>query len=286
MEQPREPVNGGDSKRSPVDDAEAAAGERHGYRDALAETRRVIDVQVQMAEDADEEILTVIRIAFLSLGGVVTLIAYVPRLVAEALPWIAVATTLLVTSILLSAYIYRGITLYAGFGDHGYDRHAPRQKLKYEFLIDPSDGRSTIDDLPTTERHPSAQAVRSALLNEHQAGISHNNVEIKYRSQLHQQTILLLVTAVLLVGVGLSNAILGEVSTYTWVAILGATAVVLLISVYTVLKSIGLVARFIQTDADPDRLTYGYGFERKYPYLSRVCAFVTTYLYDPADGEW
>ncbi|MFP8951629.1 hypothetical protein ACLI4Z_01475 [Natrialbaceae archaeon A-arb3/5] len=256
------------------------------YQEALTETRRVVDVQVQMAEDTDEEILTLMRLELLALGGVVTLFTYSPSLVTAALPWVVTSVLLLLSSILLAAYIYRGITLYAGFGDHGYDRHIPPEKVPYESIIRSSEDRSSRDGTPLVEDVPSVSAFRASLLDEHQAGISHNNVEIKYRSQLHQQTVFLLLFAILTLGIGLGWAILEEASTATVVVVSLTTIGVVIASLHTILKSAGLVARFIQTTADPDRLTYGYGFEREYPYFSRVCAFVTTYLYDPADEEW
>ena len=64
-----------------------------------------------------------------------------------------------------------------------------------------------------------------------------------------------------------------------------ATVAAIAAGCYTIVKALGLIGRFIQTKADPNRLSYGYAFDRKYPYLSQLCLFVMTYLYDPVDGE-
>jgi len=256
------------------------------YDQALLETRNVIEVQVEMAENTDEEALTIIRLNFLSLGGIVTLIAYVPELIKKAIPWVALSVLLLSASILISAFIYRGITLYAGFGDHGYDKHAPEQKLKYNFIIDSSYERSTPDNSSLQQGVPRLPEFQAALLNEHQAGISHNNIEIKYRSQIHQHASWLLLIAVLTIGLGLTVALSDTIGNNLKILLVIITIIALLVAVYTLIRSIGLLSRFIQTNEDPDRLSYGYAFEREYPYFSKVCKFVNKYLYDPVEEEW
>jgi len=253
------------------------------YQEALTETRRVIDAQVEMIENTEDEILMIMRLNIIALGGVVTLLTYIPDLVATALPWVAVSSLLIISSILISGFIYRGVTLYAGFGDHGHDDHIPRQKIPYGDLVRTSEDASV-------EGHngqlPSREEFFSALLNEHQSGISHNNVEIKYRSQIHQQAILLLLSGVLLLGIGLVTGISNAESVYVLGSLAIATSLMVAGAGYTLVKSIGLIGRFIQTNADPSRLSYGYAFERQYPYLSRLCLFILMYVYDPEHGEW
>jgi FtsH-binding integral membrane protein len=255
------------------------------YAEALAETRRVVDVQVEMVENTDTEIISLMRLNLLAFGGLVTLVAYVPNLIASALPWVVISVPLFVLSVLLSVFIYRGVTLYAGFGDHGYDAYVPKQKVRYDSIINPSVDGSSDREFVRPDR-PSTEAFRAALLNEHQSGISHNNVEIKYRSQIHQQVILLFLTAILVLGIGLVVAIADISGAPGTAVVVLATGGAVAAALYTIVKSAGLISRFIRTKADPNRLSYGYAFERQYPHLNRVCSFVTAYLYDPSDDDW
>ena len=272
---------------SPAPSSAGAAADRDAlpaaYRESLVETRRVLDVQYEMAEDTDEEILTVVRINLLALGGVVTLIAYVPDLITEALPWVVLSGAFLILSILLATYIYRGLTLYAGFGDHGYDKNVPRQKLPYGRVITTSADRTAPESPPVPETLPSATAFGAALLREHQAGINHNNVEIKYRSQIHQLVMLLLLVAIVILGIGIAVALSDGLPPAVWTVVAVATAGFVASGLYIVSKAAGFVYHFTQTSTDPERLSYGYAFSRKYPYLSRVCALFFDDLGESSD---
>lgn len=256
------------------------------YPDALTETRRVIDLQINMIENTDSTIVSLIQLNLFGLGGLVTLTAYLPDLIAQSLLWVALATIWFVSSILIGAFIYRGATIYAGFGDHGHDSNIPRQKLPYNTLIRSSE---TVSDVESAAKSniPSTDGFRSALLNEHQSGISHNNVEIKYRSQIQQQVVLLLLVAIITLGIGLGLSLTGVSGPYALVLLWDATLGMIAAGMYIIVKSLGLIGRFIQTKADPNRLSYGYAFEREYPYLSKLCLFVLENLYDPnPDAEW
>lgn len=259
-------------------------GSPPAYSEALTETRRVLDVQREMIENTDTEIVSLIRLDLLSLGGIITLTAYVPELVAEALLWVVLASLCLISSVLIAAFIYRGVTIYAGFGDHGVDSSAPPEKLRYETLIAPSDHVTDINAFSTVDP-PASDTFRAGVLNEHQLGISHNNIEIKYRSQIHQQVIQLMLVGLLMLGIGLATGLANLSGPYELLLVGVATVAVGAFAIYTIVKSLGLIGRFIQTKTDPNRLSYGYGFERQYPYLSRLCLVVLRYLYDPNKGD-
>lgn len=256
------------------------------YPEALTETRRVIDMQVKMIENTDSTIVSLIQLNLLGLGGLVTLAAYLPDLIAQSLPWVVLASIWSTSSILIGAFIYRGATIYAGFGDHGHDDNIPRQKLPYNTLISSSE---TVTGAEGTVKSniPSPDEYRSMLLNEHQSGISHNNVEIKFRSQIQQQVILLLLIAIITLGIGLSIGLTGLAGPYALVLPGAAMLGIIAAGMYIIVKSLGLIGRFIQTKTDPNRLSYGYAFEREYPNLSKLCQFVLEHLYDPnTDGNW
>lgn len=255
------------------------------YTEALNETKRVIDVQIRMVENSDTETVSLMRLGILALGGIVTLIAYVPELIGNAILWVAVSVLILIFALFFSAFIYRGITLYAGFGDHGYDDHVPRQKLRYEKLINYSDENTGPDAAVPSDRLSSTETFRAELINEHQAGISHNNIEIKYRSQIQQQIILLILIAILGLGVGLVSTIVEGIGKHGTLVVGLTTASIWMAALYIIIKTLGLVGGFIQTNADPSRLSYGYGFKRQYPYLSRICLFTMRHFYNPTDWE-
>jgi hypothetical protein len=267
-----------DNKNEDIEDQSACS-------EALTETRRVIDVQIEMIENTDTEIISLMRLNILGLGGVVTLIAYLPELISESIFWVALAVLWFVSSVLIAAFIYRGVTIYAGYGDHGDDSNAPKEKLQYEALIGESDAISDPSGF-SKDSTLSSDSFTMAVLSEHQTGISHNNIEIKYRSQIHQQVIQLLLIGILTLGIGLSVGIVDPSGIYVMVISGVATFGITGVAIYTIIKSLGLIGRFIQTQADPNRLSYGYAFKRQYPYLSKICLFVLTYLYDPADGDW
>lgn len=256
-------------------------GDYPAYLVALDETRRILETQRQWVESSDNEILSVIRINILALGAILTLIVSAPNMVREALPWISLSGFLLICSSLILAFIYRSVTLYVGFGDQGVE-DPPPEKLSYDHFVQVSDPQRLSDSLPDTP--PTSEAFRASLLNEHRSGISHNNIQIKHRSQIRKQAVILFLNSLLILGAGLLHSIETSVTIFT--AVLIISIALCGIAIYIIIKTVGLIGRFIQTKADPNRLSYEYSFERKYPLLSQLCSFVLTYLYDPIEEEW
>lgn len=238
------------------------------YKEALVETRNVLDVQHDMTEAADKQILRVLNVNLLILGGIATLIAYLPDLMTQMLPWLVCAGFLILSSITAGSYIYRDTTLYAGFGDHGFDsrdgrRIVPEKKYGYDLIINTPEDRSIPEAPPEREEPPSASEFRASLLREHQAGINHNNCEIKYRTQIHQQITLLSSVGILILGIGIVTVLSGISSIYVTLGSLAVTSIAVLFGLFLLLKSSALLCVYTRSIADPERLTYGYAADTR-----------------------
>jgi hypothetical protein len=240
----------------------------HG--EALSETRRYLDAQFEMAEDTDKEILTILRLNLLSLGGVVTLIAYVPSLVTEALPWIIVSGIFLISSILLSAYIYRGIGIYSSFGDHGYDKFTPDEKIPYDAIVNNSESSQENINYCSSENITSINEFRKNLLQEHQAGITHNNFELKYRNRIQQHVTVLLLFGIIILGTGIMNSLLSSSNVLTQLSIQGLTILIAVSGGYVLIGSVRLLSKYILVDIDENRMSYDYAFEWSESYLTKL----------------
>jgi len=246
---------GDDVSREPTESRNAV------YKEALTETRDYLNKQFEIAENTDEEILTLLRSHLLVLGGVVTLIAYLPELIVEALPWIVLSGFFIASSILLSTYIYRGIGIYSGFGDHGFDKYAPDEKLLYNSIIQdlekqPNHGRSCSE-----ENISSVEKFRERLLTEHQAGITHNNFELKYRNKIQQEITILLLSGIVILGVGITTTLSENSDILTIVFVLIITVFITLVGISKLIGSLKLLHQYRQTSSDPNRMSYDYAFD-------------------------
>jgi len=236
---------------------------------ALAETRTIIDHQIDIAEDADNESLRIMRLNFIVIGAFVPIFVSTPELLAPALPWAVIALLFSTMSVFASAYIYRGLTLYGGFGD------SP------DLTVD-----ALIEEFGTTEDggpDVSQAAFQNRLLEDHQAGILHNNVEIKHRSEIHQQTTLLLLFAIVLLVLGILQSITSLPAAYRYLIYLGSVPPVVF-GVHRSVRAASFICRLERRGEDEERLDYDYSFARDYPYISMMCSCLLS-VYDPMDEE-
>lgn len=152
---------------------------------ALEDDRRLVAHQIELVERSERELLRIVWLNLLLLGGMVPAVQTVrlfdggsSRSLAVGFPWFLLAVLLIVTSILFAIVTYRSKLLYGGFEE---SPNLGVTKLTGEPL-----GEPTESDVPMREEFDAdfienAEKMRARLLWDYAHGIRHNNRETSYR---------------------------------------------------------------------------------------------------------
>lgn len=166
----------------------------------LEDARRVVDHQINLVEGSERELLRIVRLNLLLLGGMVPAVQAVRFLndgtsqpLAVGLPWFLLAVALIVTSILFANLAYRAKLLYGGFEDS--------PNLGVTQLTGRPLGEPTESDVPRKEEFDAdftenAEKMRARLLWDYAKGIRHNN-----RETSHRYAIIRYVTIMMTIGI-------------------------------------------------------------------------------------
>lgn len=245
---------------------------------ALEDTRSIIDSQMEQIQEADKETLKMIRINLVLLGSFVPIIISSPGILGSILPWALLSGVFSVASVMVASYIYRGWVLYAGFSDSPH--------FTFDSLVESYTNAENIDlNNPQTVTELDSPIIpldefQTLLIKDHELGILHNNVEIKYRNEIHQQTTLLLLMSVVMFVLGILT--IPTSNRYFSYVIFSLAVIVFILGTFRIIKALGLIARFELRAEDEERLSWGHGFEREYPYMTVIYKIILK-IYDPEE---
>lgn len=241
---------------------------------ALEETRDVIDYQMELIKEADKETIRLIRLNLVLLGAFVPLFITSPNILNSIIPWALISVWFAVMSVGIASYVYRGWVMYGGFGDS--------PNLTLESLRETLDMNVEKDDISSVEDIDPVDITladfQTLLIKDHELGILHNNVELRYRNEINQQTAILLLISLLNLVTGVFYFVSSQEMIRTILYIF--TAVFVFVGIFHTMKTISLLARFELRSDDEERLNWGHAFHRSHPILSKL--FITVlYIWDP-----
>lgn len=227
-----------------VDDTEEDA-----LQEAVGETQEILEYQFELAQSAEDDILRIVRINLLVIGAVIPLITNVRDLILASIEFLLIPYLLVMFSLSAAVYIYQSSPLYVGFSD------SPQMDYSTTFS-----GR---DDMTYSE-------FAHRLLQDHEDGILHNNVEIKYRITIYRHSVIIAIVSIFLISVGLLLSLTsGRLS--TGLSVLYALGCVA--SLIPIRNSLKEICEFADRYEDEQRFDYEYyGHTRVYQIRKFLCA--------------
>ncbi|WP_188879686.1 hypothetical protein [Halarchaeum nitratireducens] len=171
-----------------------------GMETAYDEMSSFVERQMDVTENLDKELLTLMKYTILMIGSiypVFNIIVAPNNQMAFVLfqPWLLLSVAVLIYSTWFSAQGYRNGIYYGGFED------SPFFNFKSVTNQTPIKGSWDVDEYEI--RFPSDDEFYLRLLNDYSVGIAHNNWEINFKSQLVHHVFKLITLGVVIFVVGI-----------------------------------------------------------------------------------
>jgi hypothetical protein len=224
-----------------------------GMEAAYDEMSSFVEYQMDITENLDQELLTLMKFTILMIGAtypVFNIIVAPNNQITFVLfqPWLLLAVAVLIYSTWFSAQGYRNGIYYGGFED------SPFFNFKSITNRTPIKGSWDIDEHEI--EFPSDEEFYLRMLNDYSIGIAHNNWEINFKSQLVHHVFKLITLGVVIFIIGIIMSVFptfgafGNMNIHTGM-FLGILAVVL----YQIRKSYNTYKEFNNRQEIEERLT-------------------------------
>lgn len=155
---------------------------------ALEDARRLVDQQDGLMERNERELVRIIWLNVLLLGGMVPALEVLRpedgtffKSLDPGLPWFVLAVFLIIMAIFFGSLTYRGNLLHGGFED---SPNLAVADLTWKSLGGPAEDDFPGVDAFDADATENAEAMRARLLWDYGKGIRHNNRETTYRFQV------------------------------------------------------------------------------------------------------
>ncbi|MFB6252582.1 MAG: hypothetical protein ABEI27_13020 [Halobellus sp.] len=266
------------------DDVQTVALEDSTVQESLTETRRIINRQLDIAENINDESFKMIRLNLVFLGGVATVIFSAQELFVSAVLFVSVGMGFISVSLLLSSYTYGSMALYGGFGDS--------PALDFEKLsgVDMMSSYQTVlgEHGRIRRELPSSDQFRAILLSDHEKGVLHNNVEIKSCWSILRHGSVLLYIGIIVIALGVGNEFVDLSG--AWKAVLrGVGGLIIVVGITSTLKSFSVVSAHMNRLRDEERFDYdyyGHDFFQDAPlFLAKYYLILYNWLFSRPDDE-
>jgi len=224
--------------------------EKEALQEALRETQEIIEYQFELAQSAEDDILRIVRLNLVVIGAVIPLITNVRDLVLSSMEFLLLPYFLVIYSLFAAVYIYQSSPLYIGFSD------SPQMDYSNTF--------SDTEEISYLE-------FAHDLLQDHEDGILHNNVEIKYRITIYRHSVILVIISIFLISIGLLLSMTsGNLSTFLFIMYIFSS----ISSILPIRSSLREICEFADRYEDNQRFDYEYyGHARVYQIRKFICKF-------------
>jgi hypothetical protein len=266
------------------DDPWAISLEDSTVQESLTETRRIINRQLDIAENINDESFKMIRLNLVFLGGIATVIFSARELFVSAILFVSIGMGFISVSLLLSSYTYGSMALYGGFGD---SPALDFEKLSGVNMM--SSYETVLGEYDQIRRElPSSDEFRAILLSDHEKGVLHNNVEIKSCWSILRHGSVLLYIGIIAIAIGVGTEFIDP--SRAWRSVLrGVGGLIIVIGVTSTLKSISVVSAHMNRLRDEERFDYdyyGHDFFQDAPlFLAKYYLVLYNWLFSRSDDE-
>ncbi|SDD46693.1 hypothetical protein [Natrinema hispanicum] len=148
---------------------------------AYDEAKNFVDYQLDLTDNLDQELLSLMRYTILMAGAIFPLFNFIVNpnsriTFVQFYPWLGLSATVLIYSTWFAARSYRNGIYYGGFEDSPFHN--------FESLMDMEATKGSLDIEKSEINFPDTEEYYVRSLNDYSIGITHNNWEISFKSQL------------------------------------------------------------------------------------------------------